>query len=509
VGTVSERLATGTVFVFTFLVVGKLVGIIQSVLLARMLGPRNYGILAILQQILDLAILFAALGLPTAVTKFVSEYRATNNEHVRDPVSAAFPLALVSSLIIGAAFFLAAPALAVGVYGTPELEQYVRIASMSIPFSVFVILSFATLQGYQKIADFSKFNVFLTAVGMVVLVVFTWGFNLYGTSLGITVVSVISFLVGVFLLKRLFGHTRVTFDLPLRMRRKQIGSLLRYSLPLLAASALVLTTHWYARTYLALARGYTDVGLFRVAESLSQLLVFIPSSLSVPFLPVVAEIDAVNPDRMKVAVSKTLKLTSIATLLAGLYIGLPAPFSIMLVLGPRYVNAEVIKALSILLTLAALNSAMVVLGNVLLGSGRTWSYTKILLVLVIPYVILAPIFIDRYGLMGLSLAWFLSYVLYALALIFASRGQLTRGAYKWFLSPLVLLSLYFTTYINWDYSYLLVSMSALGICTFLTLSILLRDDHFVLVIRALLGRTSGRVRTIGEALLNGLLSVLT
>jgi O-antigen/teichoic acid export membrane protein len=202
-----------------------------------------------------------------------------------------------------------------------------------------------------------------------------------------------------------------------------------------------------------------------------------------------------------------LKLTSILTLVAGLCIGLPAPFSIGLVLGPKYVNIEVIRALSILLTLAALNSAMVVLGNVLLGSGRTWAYTMLLLALVIPYVILAPMFIDRYGLTGASLAWLLSYAFYALTLIFALRGQLMQSAYKWFLSPFALLSLYFTSYASWDYAYLLASMSALGICAYSAFSVLLRDDHFVLVIRTLLGRTSGRVRTIGEAVLNGLLRV--
>ena len=75
-----EKFVVDSGYIFTSMILVNLFLTINSIIVARILGPENLGILAILQYLGGMIIMSASFNLPVAVTKFLAEYRAADKK---------------------------------------------------------------------------------------------------------------------------------------------------------------------------------------------------------------------------------------------------------------------------------------------------------------------------------------------------------------------------------------------------------------------------------------------
>jgi len=71
---IRKRIVEGTVYSFGAMVLTKMILVINSIAIARILGRANLGILTILNNLTGIMLLFSIYSLPPAVVKFVAEY---------------------------------------------------------------------------------------------------------------------------------------------------------------------------------------------------------------------------------------------------------------------------------------------------------------------------------------------------------------------------------------------------------------------------------------------------
>ncbi len=126
---IAKQAARGTLFLSAGHASLTLAGYVVAVLLARSLGPVDYGVYGIVYSVLMTIELIARIGIPQAVSRMIAEAGD------RAPRVAATGVTLTALVYLGvfAAFWLAAPLLA-DAFNVPGGTWLFRIAAIDIPF---------------------------------------------------------------------------------------------------------------------------------------------------------------------------------------------------------------------------------------------------------------------------------------------------------------------------------------------------------------------------------------
>ncbi len=131
----------------------QIAGTIYRIWLAREIGPEGLGIMQMVYPVYRLLSGVATLGLPLALTKWVSEYLALH-EHVKinSIRNWAVRIILGCSLGIGIILFLFAPVLGKQVFTDTRVTEALLIIAFAIPFSALSAVYRGYFQGFSKMA---------------------------------------------------------------------------------------------------------------------------------------------------------------------------------------------------------------------------------------------------------------------------------------------------------------------------------------------------------------------
>jgi stage V sporulation protein B len=131
----------------------QLAGTIYRIWLARSIGPEGLGILQMIYPVYRLLSGVACIGLPLALTKWVSEYLASH-DHLKITYlkNWAFRTVLVSSVVIGLLLYNSAPILSHQVFTDPRVGEALLVIALAIPFSALSAIFRGYFQGYSRMA---------------------------------------------------------------------------------------------------------------------------------------------------------------------------------------------------------------------------------------------------------------------------------------------------------------------------------------------------------------------
>lgn len=151
----NSNIATGIVWKFAERLFSQGVSFIVSVILARLLAPEDYGVVAIVMVFIEIANVFVISGLNTALIQ-----KKNINE---TEISTIFYCGIILSVVIYIVMFFAAPLVA-SAYNNPLIISVIRVFALRIPISSIQQVPAALL---SRNLDFKKFF-FSTTVGIVV-----------------------------------------------------------------------------------------------------------------------------------------------------------------------------------------------------------------------------------------------------------------------------------------------------------------------------------------------------
>lgn len=128
-------------------------GSIYRIWLARTIGSEGLGILQMIYPVYRLLSGVATIGLPLALTKWVSEYLAYRQySNIATLKKWASKIVLISSLLIAALLYLATPFLSQSVFTDPRVRESMFIVAFAIPFSALSAIYRGYFQGYSLMA---------------------------------------------------------------------------------------------------------------------------------------------------------------------------------------------------------------------------------------------------------------------------------------------------------------------------------------------------------------------
>ena len=281
-----STIAKGAGFYFAGFAVSKVLAYIYRAMLARGLGPVDFGILSIGLGVMGFALVFAALGLYEGILHFVAVYESTGKkEMVKGAISLGLKAQFLSSLVFAAAIFMLSDWLALTFFREQSLGIVLKLLSLTIPFSVVTTSLLIVGQAFRRIEYKVYVRNVIENLGKIGFTAFLFflGFGLFGATIGLVLSSVLAFFASLYFIQRkvfpvLGSEGKASCNW---------HELFSYSWPLFAIGFFDVIMYSIDTVMLgSLSRAY-DAGLYNVAQPTANLLTVAPIAFGSLFLPVI------------------------------------------------------------------------------------------------------------------------------------------------------------------------------------------------------------------------------
>jgi len=331
---------------------------ISAIIIARVLGPTNKGIFTLALLLPNLIFSIGHLGLGSAYTYYLGRKKYN--------FSTVLSNTFILSIVLGFSCIVITLILTFALRNSILREIkliYVFIATMIIPFSLFLKYSQYILLGKQLI---NKRNILLLIEGfshlflIIILVIFIKG-KVYGALISNVGTILISSLLGLFFLLKISNSKLF----PLRFNRNLFKDSILYGFKSCLA-LIILTLNYSADIFLIkYFLSNQEVGIYSIATSAAGALWFLPASIGIVLFSYTPSFDKKTRDYLTPKVSRTSFLLSF---LIAIILFFVAAQLIPLVFGPAYQNS--IRPFQILLIGVLSIGLFKVLNGDLAGRGR-------------------------------------------------------------------------------------------------------------------------------------------
>lgn len=445
-----DRILRGGSSVFSGSLVAKAVGFALQIVLSRSFGSALYGLYSFGLSILRVVRELGTLGLQNGVVRFGAEYHESGDEaKLKGTFLAVGGLGLGAGLLLGMAFFFAAPWLAEGILENADYILVFRLFAAGLPFYILTYLGSRMARALGKMRvdvlldSILQPVLFLLLTG--VLLLFGQGFTaaLYAFLASTVLAAGASVYAVCRLFPPLFSTLSPTVD---------VQGLLRFSLPIVGVSLASMGLARADRIMLGLLATEEAVGLYTAASKMSVQLRFVLFALTAAFSPVISELyHSDRRDALAQLYADTVRWIVLGTLPLAVLLIVFAP-DIMAIFGPDFREGAILLRLLALAYIVVAGSGSV--GHMLQMSDHQDFAFAVNVSMAALNVGLNWVLIQSYGVVGAAIATGISHVLgnvlqlaglYYFTRIQPFRGTLWKplaaaaasGGTAWFLSILL------------------------------------------------------------------------
>lgn len=395
---------------------------LTPVIVARFVGPRDYGVYAIVMSLVAIVTGLLSLGQNSMLHKLLPEY-SVKDRRLGGAILANTVLLTTGLLAVLSAGLLASSNwLAASVYRDATLTSAFRWAVFATMAMALFNLVSSAVAGLQ---DFKTYNRGLL-LRSAALIGFVWlGVQQFGLT-GAIAGQMLASLSGLALISFrcwLLAQERFPELVKPSMTKPSLSVMASFTLPTLAMTLLNLPGYWWISTMVARHAGFAEVGLFSAAYTIAQLIFLLPLALYTPAMTFMSEAHAANqPEVYSRLAGSNLKWLWALTLPLALAGALAAPLIIRLFFGTAYAAAIAPAFVMSLAALLMVNTGL--LNTAIIAAGRAWQGCWIALLWAAVFVVAGLICIPRWGAMGGAVAFTISQLFYFAGAYLYSRWAL-------------------------------------------------------------------------------------
>lgn len=277
-----RKFFTGVSIIGALNVLLQLSGIITLPIVTRLLGAARYGTFTQTVAIVGLLSPLVTLGLPTAVTRFLS------GESDASTKREGFFSVLAFIVTVGAALALAVVASATWVAAvagcsTDEAVSVLRIVSITLPVSGAVSACSEYLRASERTLRYSVMVLLQRSLELLALILAGWQrWDLLQLTRAVVAAQVITLLIYVSVIVRDIG-----FALP---RFRQMRDYLRFGVPLVPTSFFFWVIHFSDRLLIGRFMGSAAVGVYAAAYNVASMVQKISAPIYFVLFPVASRL---------------------------------------------------------------------------------------------------------------------------------------------------------------------------------------------------------------------------
>jgi O-antigen/teichoic acid export membrane protein len=405
------RLFEDTGYTFIGMVIVNAIGFFNSIIVARLFDdPSLLGKLFIIQNLQAVVGGLILFAIPVAITTYIPKYKIRDKNKLEKTISNGLTLLFLFSLIGASLYFLFSSIIAVELYNEPFLSLLIKINSLNVIFLTFSTLGGAILRGFQKIKELAIYGVINAAVLSPILLFFVSELDLLGAVIAYTISSFVSLIIVAVMAFKILKSEKIGIKLHLNMQ--DTLNIIQFSLPIFISGFVLIPARLFVATYLSIAIGFSQVGLFKIGNNLKNLFLNIPSSIGVPLLPMISELRTTNPEKIPAITVRLLKINMMITLPFIVFAGMAIKYLIILFYGATYEGAWFFSYI-VLISLLFLSLSPITM-NIFLGIEKQWVILYLDLLWALIYIIGSYFLIGLYGLVGIGIADVISSIFLAM-----------------------------------------------------------------------------------------------
>ena len=384
--------------------------------IALYIGPAGLAIVGQLQSFTSIITTFSNGAISSGIVKYTAEYQ--DIEEKKKIFSSSIVISLICSLIISIFLF------GFSDYLSELILKDIQYSSVFIIFGATIFLFalnmvlISILNGQKEIKKYVLVNIAGSIFSLVFTSILIMQLNLMGALYAMVLnQSVMFFVTLAFVIKSSWFKLEYFKQ---GLDKESLSKLSKYSLMAIVSALTVPVSHLIIREYIGENLGWDSAGYWQGIWYISTMyLMLVTTTLSVYYLPRLSEIQ--DNKELRKEIFSGYKIIMPIVILASLIIFLLKEYVILIAFSKDFMPmmelfawqliGDVIKIASWLLAYLMLAKAMT----------KVFIYTEVLFSAL--FVGLSILFVDKFGLVGITYAYALNYLLYLVMMIFIFRKR--------------------------------------------------------------------------------------
>ena len=427
-----ERLAKGAGITFLGGIISNGLRFLYNIVLAKYLGSRLLGIYYLAQLVINISSQVALFGLQSGVLKFISQYRAQEEEgRIKGTLAIGFRISFFGTIALMICIYLTSPYISRNVFHEDEILKLLRWLLLSIPFLTLTMIALSGIRAYQVV----KYEVFIKLLLIpslnliIALAAFYLGAKLIGVALAFIISNLIGFILSWYCLKLI-----VVLDKKIKPIYETL-TVLKFSFPLFFVGTLNYLLNWTDNWMLGNLSTSSNVAIYNVVFQMTFIVIMLSRSFNSIFSPIISDLyHRGDMPKLENLLKVTTKwIFSISLFIVSIFILIPK--QLLSIFGSDFVIG--VPSLIILCCGQLVNASLGCLEPVLIMSGHPKINLVNLLCICMFNAILNYFLIPKYGVTGAALATSISVSMVRLISLVEVKMILQMHPFKWeLLKPL-------------------------------------------------------------------------
>jgi PST family polysaccharide transporter len=407
--TILSAISTGIKVIAGFIIV-KVISIY--------IGPSGLAFFGQIQNFIGMISSIASAGINSGVVKYTAEYQ--NNENIKQKIwSSALKISFVLLFPIAIAIIFLSDFLSIKLFKTPEYSSVFILFAFALIFFVFNSLLVSILNGQGEIGKLTILNIIGSLIGLIVTLILVMKYRLYGALIsGIVSQSILFIVILMFIVKSEWLKLSMFFE---KIDKEYRNKLLNYSVMTLVSTTMVSLSQIYIRNFIGANIGWNAAGYWQGILRISDMyLVVITNTLGIYYLPKFSSIQSKALLKAEIVYGYKIILPVVIVMAFGIYIF--KDFIIKLFFTEDFLPMRELFIFQLIGDI--LKIASLLLGYIMIAKAMIKLFIFSEIFFGCSFVGLGVFFIKMYGLIGITMAYLVNYLLYSLFLYFNLKGYL-------------------------------------------------------------------------------------
>jgi len=407
----TKKSIKGTIIIFILTLFAAIIAYSFRILLARRFTILEYGSFYAILSFLSLFSIFQDLGLLTALTKYISEFKTKNNlKDIKNSILIVFIILLLVNLLLGTLFIIFSDYFALVFLHNINLSIYIKVCTISVMLSPLLSVFKAIFQGYHQMFYFSLIDFLQTTLVFLLSFIFIeLGFGLVSPFLAYILMFLLFIPFYLIFIKKTFpSFWKFKFNFEKILSKK----LIKFGLAVILTCAAGIIFNYSDTVMIAFFRSLQEVGLYNSAYPTAKVLWMLSGALTLVLLPISSEL-WVKKDifRLKEGIKLLYKYSFILVIPASLVFFVFPDFILLFLFGLEYTAASNVLRL---LSIGTIFYIIFQINNsILMGIGKPEQVSKVMLFAALLNLIGNFILIPPYGIIGATISTIISFIIIA------------------------------------------------------------------------------------------------